>query len=84
MSFNSQTRVRVVEALNSLVGWGNNASWQGNVEEVGMQLLREGHGYISDYIIRAVLKERGSVVRRGQYRVTRHGLQSERISKEEG
>lgn len=63
-------RRAVLEALDSLHGWGDNP-WIGSVQEVQLKLHKLGHSRISDYVIRSVLLGHGERLGRGQYIVTR-------------
>ena len=70
----SPSRKAVLSALDTLVGFGD-SGWQGNVSEVWMEIRRQGYGNVSDGVIRKILRESGVCLRRGQFRVTRAGLE---------
>lgn len=61
----------VVSALDTLI---NGREWTGNVQEVAAECSRQGHGHVSDYMIRQVLRDYGEALRRGQYHVTHRQL----------
>ena len=64
-------RRAILGALDSLIGWGSEGSWIGNVVEVWHKVSDQGNSHISEYLIRKVLRERGRSMGQGQYRVLR-------------
>lgn len=67
MTNRNQARRAIVSALDSLT---NGGEWQGNVREVYNELYKQGHSWVTDYMIRQVLRDYGQSLGRGQYRVT--------------
>ncbi len=67
-------RKAIMDALDSLIGWGSDPQWTGNVIEVWHKASEQGHSHITEYLILKVLRERGKSLGRGQYRVRRKDL----------